>query len=984
MSQNLTKILGIVITFAILSSNLSIESAKNSLLESSGETTQTSQFSEQQSFSSSQKKKMPKTKVIKNEIGESEIDTESDITISKQEEKVYKKCKLEVTKKRSKRNKNKPTPCFKKPQKVTEELTDQDYTILIDSLIEKKEQDEGKDMNKELPISDFTIVKYEDCKNQTLSLISSSSNTSFSTSLVSIDTTQLDSNISSMSTTLNSSQVSTQNLASSSSQNSCDNSSSSSSSSTNLFSSSSQISYSSVNSDSSLSSSPYQSSLISSSVPGNVNLTSVSSSLSSSQSSAISSSLVGSSVNSETSSQVSNTPISSDTLSILDFFFNFGLIKGQALDGNKVDGYRLPFESGVKVTTQRVMNDIATHANHNALDFVSVKNDNIQITENKNVVASKSGKVVIAQEVYGDYFTNNTLGKHIIIKQDDGNYTIYAHLSSISKSLNENVRRGEKIGVQGQTGTYVPNMDNSHVHFESFKSGILDDPICTTNSNLNYTNCYNGAFTKSIYKVIPQFDECFSNRGGYNESNCYGYYNGVWQNTGYPATSQSKFENPPVYWTSINSPQAQNTALIKSATNNNMVLDVYGWGTADQSQVKLWNWGGQGNENQRWRYETATREIKGWQEKCLDGGNISDSNNRWIRIQSCNGGNNQKWTHDAWGRLHSVADANLCLDSAYGNSTGSFLHLYPCHAGDNQRWNADDLVNMGMPKETFNLYSSKITSNTDNNLIFDVAGMNPSNGTRIILWENYNNNGQKWAYDWNTKQIKGINNKCLDGGQTWRGGNPNDRWLRIYDCHNGGNQKWFMDQDNRIHSYDNENICIDSKNGNSYRSEIYLSQCHQGYNQKWNQTGTGIETRTWYSNRYMFKRVGTNQCFDINSPTNNKSIYTYECNPNGINHRWDWVWTGNNNGSMIRQAETNYCIDAYNPYNGRDAYTYSCNPSTSNHNWYYNGNTRQLIQQNTNYCLDSWNPNSSNGARVYTYQCSDNNINQQWEAIWIN
>jgi murein DD-endopeptidase MepM/ murein hydrolase activator NlpD len=88
-----------------------------------------------------------------------ELDLESNLNISGQEKQKFEKCKQEEKFNRSVRNKNKPTACIKQPQFVNEELTDQDYTTLIDKLQDKKDIDDGKNMNVELKLKDFFDIK---------------------------------------------------------------------------------------------------------------------------------------------------------------------------------------------------------------------------------------------------------------------------------------------------------------------------------------------------------------------------------------------------------------------------------------------------------------------------------------------------------------------------------------------------------------------------------------------------------------------------------------------------------------------------------------------------------------------------------------------------------------------------------------------------------------------------------------------------------
>lgn len=56
------------------------------------------------------------------------------------------------------------------------------------------------------------------------------------------------------------------------------------------------------------------------------------------------------------------------------------------------------------------------------------------------------------------------LGKFIIIRHADGNYTRYAHLDKVLVNFGAELRGGDKIGEVGKTGP----TDSAHLHFEVF------------------------------------------------------------------------------------------------------------------------------------------------------------------------------------------------------------------------------------------------------------------------------------------------------------------------------------------------------------------------------------------------------------------------------------------------------------------------------------------------------------------------------------
>ncbi|MFD8984363.1 M23 family metallopeptidase [Streptomyces sp. NPDC059564] len=54
-------------------------------------------------------------------------------------------------------------------------------------------------------------------------------------------------------------------------------------------------------------------------------------------------------------------------------------------------------------------------------------------------------------------------GNNVVIKHNDGTYTQYGHMDSLSVSVGETVTPGEQIGLSGSTG----NSSGPHLHFEA-------------------------------------------------------------------------------------------------------------------------------------------------------------------------------------------------------------------------------------------------------------------------------------------------------------------------------------------------------------------------------------------------------------------------------------------------------------------------------------------------------------------------------------
>lgn len=97
--------------------------------------------------------------------------------------------------------------------------------------------------------------------------------------------------------------------------------------------------------------------------------------------------------------------------------------------------------------------------NHNGIDLA--------VSEGTRVTAVKNAVVAFCIK------DDPVFGNYIILNHDDGKTTsVYAHLKSIYVEKGQSVKRGDVIGLSGQTG-YVTG---PHLHFEIRQDGIAKDP----------------------------------------------------------------------------------------------------------------------------------------------------------------------------------------------------------------------------------------------------------------------------------------------------------------------------------------------------------------------------------------------------------------------------------------------------------------------------------------------------------------------------
>lgn len=99
------------------------------------------------------------------------------------------------------------------------------------------------------------------------------------------------------------------------------------------------------------------------------------------------------------------------------------------------------------------------YRNHKGLDIAA--------PYGTKIFAAESGTVTRAGNKYDGY------GNCVMIANNDGNVTVYGHMSSIAISYGEYVVKGQLIGYVGSTGDSTGN----HLHFEVRSNGYYNNPL---------------------------------------------------------------------------------------------------------------------------------------------------------------------------------------------------------------------------------------------------------------------------------------------------------------------------------------------------------------------------------------------------------------------------------------------------------------------------------------------------------------------------
>ena len=122
--------------------------------------------------------------------------------------------------------------------------------------------------------------------------------------------------------------------------------------------------------------------------------------------------------------------------------------------------YGLPFKGKTKITTLFGVSGSWKCGWHTGVDLVGL--------EDTTVRAVADGRVS-----YAGY--SASYGNYIKVEHPDGNLSLYAHLAKMSVKKGVAVKRGDALGVMGNTG----NSSGAHLHLEIHKGKYKYPTGCT-------------------------------------------------------------------------------------------------------------------------------------------------------------------------------------------------------------------------------------------------------------------------------------------------------------------------------------------------------------------------------------------------------------------------------------------------------------------------------------------------------------------------
>ncbi|MEU6891182.1 M23 family metallopeptidase [Streptomyces sp. NPDC046557] len=114
----------------------------------------------------------------------------------------------------------------------------------------------------------------------------------------------------------------------------------------------------------------------------------------------------------------------------------------------RLNTFVAPIDGSYVSTQYKAGGGMWSSGSHTGIDF--------HAAEGTTVHAVGAGTVVEAG--WGGAYGNN-----VVIRHNDGTYTQYGHMNSLSVSVGQQVTAGQQIGVSGSTG----NSSGPHLHFEA-------------------------------------------------------------------------------------------------------------------------------------------------------------------------------------------------------------------------------------------------------------------------------------------------------------------------------------------------------------------------------------------------------------------------------------------------------------------------------------------------------------------------------------
>lgn len=266
------------------------------------------------------------------------------------------------------------------------------------------------------------------------------------------------------------------------------------------------------------------------------------------------------------------------------------------------------------------------------------------------------------------------------------------------------------------------------------------------------------------------------------------------------------------------------------------------------------------------------------------------------------------------------------------------------------------------------------------------------NGGKLQIWNCHNGPNQDWQLDDNGRLLT-RNGKCLDVEP--RLAEQNGARLQVWECSNRVTQQWYFDQGRLRNQASGKCIDLDSSTMDRNGGKVQLWDCHDRSNQQWataystdNQTPAATPPVTPPSSanadprmlQEFFRLTSRGKCLDIHrdnfdSRINGANLQSWQCN-NEVNQDWKF----DDRGQLI--SRNGKCLEVESAtlsQNGAQVQLWDCQ-NGNNQLWYLDNG--RLRNRGNSKCLDLDSASANkDGGKVQMWECHDRS-NQQWKVMY--
>ncbi|MGQ4516564.1 arabinofuranosidase catalytic domain-containing protein [Streptomyces sp. DW26H14] len=200
-------------------------------------------------------------------------------------------------------------------------------------------------------------------------------------------------------------------------------------------------------------------------------------------------------------------------------------------------------------------------------------------------------------------------------------------------------------------------------------------------------------------------------------------------------------------------------------------LDINGNGTAQNTQVELYDCNGVGG--QKWVQRDDGSLFNPQSGRCLDTPNGATANGTRLQIHDCNGTAAQAFTVNGGSTVTGPAKKCLDIDGDDVGGNGSAAQLWDCQSyAHDQHWthtSTNRLTTLGR--------------------CLDIVGNGTAQHTQVQLWDCDSAGGQVWVQQADGSLLNPQSGRCLDAPNS---ATANGTRLQIYDCNGTGAQKFAL------------------------------------------------------------------------------------------------------------------------------------------------------------------------------------------------